>query len=125
MINEEYTALALAILKQPDFDEIRDFASFVVLSCEEQKTKNRKFVLGECKLVQNIYKLFCPYDFLIIIYDVNAASLSPDQMKILIEHELRHMGYDFTKGEPTPYIVPHDVEEFDKIIEKWGLHWEV
>ena len=124
-INDEYTAIAEEIIKEPDFDEIRDFASFVVLSSEEEKTKNKQVVYGECKLVQKLYKLFCPYDFLIIIYDVNAASFSPEQMRILIEHELRHMGYDLEGNEPKPYIVPHDVEEFDKIIEKWGLHWEV
>ena len=122
-INDEYTLIAADILQQPDFDEIRDFASFVVLSSEEEKTKNKKIVMGECKLVQKLYKLFCPYDFLIIIYDVNAASLSPEQMRILIEHELRHMGYDFDGDEPTPYIVPHDYEEFEKIMEKYGIDW--
>ena len=122
-INDEYTAIAEEIIKEPDFDEIRDYASFVVLSSEEEKTKNKQVVYGECKLVQKLYKLFCPYDFLIIIYDVNAASFSPEQMRILIEHELRHMGYDLEGNEPTPYIVPHDYEEFKQIMDKYGIDW--
>ena len=122
-INDEYTAIAEEIIKEPDFDEVRDFASFVVLSSEEEKTKNKQVVYGECKLVQKLYKLFCPYDFLIIIYDVNAASFSPEQMRILIEHELRHMGYDLEGNEPTPYIVPHDYEEFKQIMDKYGIDW--
>ena len=122
-INDEYTAIAEEIIKEPDFDEIRDFASFVVLSSEEEKTKNKQVVYGECKLVPKLYKLFCPYDFLIIIYDVNAASFSPEQMRILIEHELRHMGYDLEGNEPTPYIVPHDYEEFKQIMDKYGINW--
>ena len=122
-INDEYTAIAEEIIKEPDFDEIRDFASFVVLSSEEEKTKNKQVVYGECKLVPKLYKLFCPYDFLIIIYDVNAASFSPEQMRILIEHELRHMGYDLEGNEPTPYIVPHDYEEFKQIMDKYGIDW--
>ena len=122
-INDEYTAIAEEIIKEPDFDEVRDFASFVVLSSEEEKTKNKQVVYGECKLVPKLYKLFCPYDFLIIIYDVNAASFSPEQMRILIEHELRHMGYDLEGNEPTPYIVPHDYEEFKQIMDKYGIDW--
>ena len=122
-INDEYTAIAEEIIKEPDFDEIRDYASFVVLSSEEEKTKNKQVVYGECKLVPKLYKLFCPYDFLIIIYDVNAASFSPEQMRILIEHELRHMGYDLEGNEPTPYIVPHDYEEFKQIMDKYGIDW--
>lgn len=125
-ISDEYTEIALQIMQNdPDFEEVRDFVSFVVLSSEEEKTKNHKIIYGECKVVPKLYKLFCPYDFLIIIYDMNAVSLSPDQMRILIEHECRHMGYDFSGKEPTPYIIPHDIEDFDKIVEKWGLHWEV
>lgn len=122
-INDEYTAIAEEIIKEPDFDEIRDYASFVVLSSEEEKTKNKQVVYGECKLVPKLYKLFCPYDFLIIIYDVNAASFSPEQMRILIEHELRHMGYDLEGNEPKPYIVPHDYEEFKQIMDKYGIDW--
>lgn len=122
-INDEYTAIAEEIIKEPDFDEVRDYASFVVLSSEEEKTKNKQVVYGECKLVPKLYKLFCPYDFLIIIYDVNAASFSPEQMRILIEHELRHMGYDLEGNEPTPYIVPHDYEEFKQIMDKYGIDW--
>ena len=122
-INDEYTAIAEEIIKEPDFDEVRDYASFVVLSSEEEKTKNKQVVYGECKLVPKLYKLFCPYDFLIIIYDVNAASFSPEQMRILIEHELLHMGYDLEGNEPTPYIVPHDYEEFKQIMDKYGIDW--
>ena len=122
-INDEYTAIAEEIIKEPDFDEVRDYASFVVLSSEEEKTKNKQVVYGECKLVPKLYKLFCPYDFLIIIYDVNAASFTPEQMRILIEHELRHMGYDLEGNEPTPYIVPHDYEEFKEIMDKYGIDW--
>ena len=122
-INDEYTAIAEEIIKEPDFDEVRDYASFVVLSSEEEKTKNKQVVYGECKLVPKLYKLFCLYDFLIIIYDVNAASFSPEQMRILIEHELRHMGYDLEGNEPTPYIVPHDYEEFKQIMDKYGIDW--
>lgn len=124
-ISEEYTEIANEILKSADFEEIRPFCNFVVLSSEEQKARNHKIVFGECKKVSKEYKWICPYDFMIIIYDQNIAGFTDEQISILIEHELRHMGYDLTKNEPKPYIIPHDVEEFDAIIEKWGVHWEV
>ena len=123
-VNDEYTRIGNKILAGGDFEEIRPFSNFVILSSDEEKKKNKKIVYGECKLVSKLYKWICPYDFFIIIYEPNIAGFSDEQLEILIEHELRHMGYDFNGNEPTPYIIPHDVEEFDAIIEKWGLHWD-
>ena len=52
---------------------------------------------------------------------VKNYSIMKKEMKILIEHEMRHIGI---MGDKT-YIVPHDIElgEFDAISDKYGEDW--
>lgn len=95
-----------------------------VLESNKAKTSGKKDVLGECKKVDYIYKAFCPYDFLIIIYAPNCLGLTDEQMEILMFHECLHIGMNDKNGEPVYVINPHDVEEFDLVIEKYGVHWE-
>lgn len=92
-----------------------------ISSMKEKKHGRTKLVLGECKKVTDLEKLYCPHDFLIIIYDRNCEGLTDDQMKILLWHELEHIGID-ENGEF--FVKPHDVEEFDNIINAHGLHWQ-
>lgn len=93
-----------------------------VASQKQKKVGKEKIVLAECKKVQEFYKLYCPFDFIIVIYELNCEGLSNEQMKILIWHELEHIGIDPETGEF--YVKPHDVEEFDDIINAHGLHWQ-
>ena len=85
----------------------------------EKKSKSGKMVLGECKKVNEVYQAYIPYDFLIIVYDRNVFDLDENQIKVLLLHELMHI----TIGPQGPTIAPHDVEEFNYIINKLGIHW--
>lgn len=123
-VSDEYNSIAQELLELPEFDDIRPFASFVVLASSEAKKSNRRTVFGQCSLVSDLYKWCCPYDFIILIYEPNIDYFTHNQLKTLIRHELHHIGYDATKNEPEPYLVPHDVEEFNIIIKECGLHWE-
>lgn len=76
---------------------------------------------GECILVKDLYKPFCPFDFLIVFYEPNIAHLSPAQLEILMYHELLHIDAD-NKGRAR--IKPHDIEDFETIINQYGMHWE-
>lgn len=90
-----------------------------VSSDKQKKSKDRE-VYGECMKVKEIYQLYTPYDFLIIFYGPNIEGLDYDQLKILMFHELLHVGVD-SDGEPK--IVPHDIEDFSLILERYGLGW--
>ena len=46
-----------------------------------------------------------------------------EQLRILIRHELHHVGIEYTDLGLKYYIVPHDVEEFWEIIHDHGLEW--
>jgi len=86
----------------------------------ERKIKKGRAVLGDCRKVNTVFGAFIPYDFIVTIYSLNTSGLSDKQMKILIWHELRHI----TISERGLTIAPHDVEDFDSIIESCGLHWD-
>lgn len=107
--------------KRPDILDAGISVGFVS-STKEKKYGRIKNVLAECKKVTDLEQLYCPHDFLIIIYELNCEGLSDEQMKILLWHELEHIGIDPETGEF--YVRPHDVEEFDKIIDAHGLHWQ-
>lgn len=47
------------------------------------------------------------------------ATLSEKQLKILLEHEIMHIGVEGNRL----YVVPHDAEEFTEIIRKYGIDW--
>ena len=120
-ISDIYGLMSEDIIREKRPDILACGISVGFISCEKAKTINKvKAVLGECKKISPLEKLFCPFDFLIIIYDPNCEGLNKDQMMTLLWHELNHIGID-EDGEP--FIVPHDVEEFDDIIKEKGLHW--
>ncbi len=93
------------------------------LESDRQKKKSGRLVLGECILVKDLYRCFIPYDFLIVIYAPNVIGMTKEQMKILLYHEMLHIGIS-DDGEDLKYVVnPHDVEEFRTIIDKYGIDW--
>lgn len=121
VISDLYGLMSEDIIREKRPDILASGVSVGFISSTiEKKIGKTKMVLGECKKVQELYSLFCPFDFLIIIYEPNCEGLTEDQMKILIWHELNHIGID-EDGET--YINPHDVEEFDDIIKAHGIHW--
>ena len=95
-----------------------------VLKSYKEKKKAGKLVFGECVKVNELYSPFCPYDFLIIIYEDNIRGLTDMQLYILMHHELLHVGMEEKNGEPKYRTIPHDVEDFEEIIERYGLHWD-
>lgn len=62
-----------------------------------------------------------PYDFLIIFYGPNIDGLDANQLKILMFHELLHIGVN---SDGTSFkVVPHDIEDFSLILERYGIGW--
>lgn len=90
---------------------------------DKEKKKSGKLVLGDCRLVKEPWNAFCPFDFLITIYLPNVMGMREDQMRILLLHELLHVGMDEKDGEPVYKIIPHDIEEFREIINRYGIDW--
>lgn len=115
--SEKYTQMGREIIDEL-FPELKNI-DIAFISCEKEKAKHGKVTLADCRKVPEMYSWCCPYDFMITVYEPNVSSLSDEQLRILLEHELLHVGRD--KDEM--YVRPHDYEEFKKIIDKYGLEW--
>lgn len=97
--------------------------SFDCVMSQKEKTSKGRVVLGECIKVRELYQAYIPYEFLIVIYGPNIAHLNDNQKKILLYHELLHIGFTEKDGEIKYKVNPHDVEEFDMILKRYGADW--
>ena len=88
--------------------------------CTQQKMKKDKIVYADCEKIKEKLKAFLPYDFIITFYEPNTMMLSQEYLEKLMYHELLHVGFE---GAGKYYIVPHDIEDFRDVIDKWGLDW--
>lgn len=85
----------------------------------ERKTKDGREVMGDCRKVNVVYGAYLPYDFVITFYDTNVGHLSDNQLKLLMWHELKHIGV----GDRGFIISPHEVEDFYSIIDEHSTRW--
>lgn len=127
-ISDEYASLAEDVINSIEelmwIKETDVRIAFLSSDFEKKTGGGRKLVLADCKKVEDIYKPLCPYDFIITVYEPNCEELDDEQMKILMWHELKHVGVDEKDGELKYVVVPHDVEEFRSIIDAVGLDWD-
>ena len=75
---------------------------------------------GECVMLPELYQTMTGYDFVIIIYTMNVDYMDEDQINTLVEHELLHV---WKKDNGSPCIRQHDIGDFRKIVEAYGLNW--
>lgn len=124
-MSDLYTRLAENVIREhPDLQWIgkADIAVGFMAS-DKPKKSNGRLVMGECIRVKDLYRSFCPFDFLIVIYEQNTEYLTDEQMKILLYHELLHVGIDESGEEPKYVVRPHDIEDFRSVIARYGLDW--
>ncbi len=90
------------------------------LASDKEKKSHGRPVCGQCVRVPNLFKALIPYDFLIVVYEVNTEGFTDAEMDVLLYHELLHIGMSNT-GEYK--LTPHDVNDFGTILRKYGLFW--
>lgn len=112
------------ILTAPELDKLRESAvNIVFLGSDYEKKSNGRTVFGECEKIPGKYRWAIDYDMAIIVYEPNVERFSSKQFKILLLHELMHIGVKEDGNEETYYVVPHDIEDFRAIIDKYGMDW--
>ena len=123
--SDEYTEIAIDLIENdPLFEDIKDSAATIVcLESDLEKTSRDKIIFGECEKIPSKYKWIIPYDFTITIYAPNVERFTDDQIRILIMHELLHIGIDRDGNEEKYYIRPHNIEDFRVILDKYGMDW--
>lgn len=120
--SKEYRDIAQRVIKShADLKWIKDAKVRIgYCSSDQDKKQADKLIFASCRKVPDLYNAFIPYDFIICVYESNAMLLTDEQKEIMMYHELLHCGI---KPSGELYVVPHDVDEFDTIIDKYGLHW--
>ena len=124
-ISEKYKQMSEAVIDAvPELHWILEAGVRIVYERSfKEKKRSGKLVLGECKKVPDDWAFYCPYDFRIIVYEANTEGLTENQLKVLLWHEHLHIGLRETDGELVYRVTPHDIEEFDPIIRRFGPHW--
>ncbi len=108
------------IAGMPELSYILEFEIKVgyVLSYEAKK-KDGKFIAADCRKVTGTYTAFLPFDFVVTFYEPNMSYMTDNQKKLLMLHELKHIGI----GPKGLRIEPHDIEDFESILNQYGLRW--
>ena len=120
-INEDYQKIANELIAtRPELEDIKNSdVTIICLASDQEKKSNGKLIFGQTEKIADKYKWGIPCDFTITIFDPNVAYWTAEQMKILMLHELLHVGVD---GDRL-YIRPHDLEDFKSIIAEYGVDW--
>lgn len=120
-INEKYNEIMRElILVRPELEDLKGGdVTIICLSSGHEKKKGDKKVLGQTEKISEKYKWGIPCDFTITIFEPNIEGFTEDQLKILIFHELLHIGVDAERL----FIKPHDLEDFKTIIDEFGTDW--
>ena len=125
-VNDKYTTIAEDLISyEPELAEIRESdVTIMYLSSDSEKKKAGKLVCGQCEKVPDKYKWAVPCDFTITLFEPNIERFTDEQIKILLYHELLHVGIIRDGNEETYFCRPHDIEEFEDIISRYGLKWD-
>ena len=126
IIREEYAEMAAKIIEEEVLltDIANSRATIIYLGSDNPKTAKGKTVCAEAEKVQDKNKWAIPADFTITVFEPNTVGFTEEQMRILLLHELLHIGIDFTEnGEEKYSIKPHDYEDFKVIIDRYGTDW--
>ena len=114
-------AVQAEILHNMAFADLKD-CRIAVLYCEQDKKRNGMTVYADTKKLSDMHSYISGYDFVITFYE-KSSYMSEAVLKVLIEHELRHIGIESRGGAVRWYIIPHDVQDFREIIEAHGINW--
>ena len=125
-INEHYAEIGMDLIQTEDalIDIANSQATIIYLSSEHKKVASGKKVLGQCEKVADKYKWGIPCDFTITVFEPNAEGMTEEQLRMLIFHELLHVGIEYNAdGTETYSVKPHDLEDFKLIIDRFGTDW--
>lgn len=125
-INEHYAEIGMDLIQTEDalIDIANSQATIIYLSSEHKKLASGEKVLGQCEKVADKYKWGIPCDFTITVFEPNVEGMTEEQLRMLIFHELLHVGIEYNAdGTETYSIKPHDLEDFKLIIDRFGTDW--
>ena len=123
--SSEYKKMGEELIRRvPELKWIKEAKiKIAYLESTQKKNKNNKIVYADCRKPEEWVQVFCKYDFVITVYVDNCMGLTENQMRIVMWHELLHIGIDDGTLNPIYIVNPHDIEDFRSIIDKFGIDW--
>lgn len=118
--------IAEAVLdRMPQLAYIRDSGVRIAyMESDQKKRKNGGPVYADCEKVKPKFRAQMPYDFIITVYSKNCTAMTGDTLRLLLFHELMHVGAQRDEeGDLRTWIRPHDVEDFHEITDRVGTYW--
>ena len=125
-INDNYRLIAEQLINsEPELSYIKESSVQITYleSNQPKKADKDKVVLGECEKVADKNRWAITSDFTITLYEPNLYGLSDEQIKIILFHELLHIGIQWGDNGECYYVRKHDLEDFKVIIDKYGTNW--
>lgn len=91
---------------------------------DKPRKRSGKTILATAEAVSAKYSYLTGLNFIISVYDEAWEVMVDQEKRALLDHELNHcfIGED-KDGEPVYKIIPHDVEDFRVIIDRYGAGW--
>lgn len=127
IINEKYADIAAELIENEEaLEHIKNSqATIIYLSSEKKKVSDGKIIHAQCEKVPDKYKWGIPCDFTITVFEPNVEHMTDEQIKILLFHELLHVGINLKDDRETYSTLPHDLEDFKLIIDRFGTDWSL
>ena len=124
-LSERYALMARDLLESEPLLGVlaSSKARIAYLESDHEKRSSGKTVYAQCERVPDKYKWSVPYDFTVTVYTPNVERMGDEQIRVLLLHELLHAGVEKDGNEEAYRIIPHDIEDFRVIIERYGLDW--
>lgn len=122
---ERYREVAEGLVAtDPRLAHIRDSSARIAyLSSDMEKRSKGREVFGQCERIPDRFKWAMPWDFAITVYEPNVEGFDDERIRILLLHELMHVGIERDGNEERYSVIPHDVEEFRAVIDEFGVDW--
>lgn len=118
-VSEYYTEMAAELIKEEEeLAYLRNPPiTIMYLESTHKKKSGGGLVYGQCEKVAEKNKWGIPADFTITIFQPNTEGMTEAQLKILLFHELLHIGRDYDS------VTPHDLNDFKYIVARYGADW--
>lgn len=125
VLDEEYTELGQELIDEdPALNDVRASGVRVAFLRSELEKKTRtSLIYGQCEKVPDKYRWAVPFDFTVTVFAPNVERFTLEQLKILLLHELLHIGVEEDGNEYDFYVREHDIEDFNEIIDRYGTGW--
>lgn len=126
-VSEKYTRIGKALIEEEDELDYIKFSnvSIIFLQSDISKKKSKNIIVkAECEKISDKYKWGIPCDFTITVFEPNVKGMTDGQLRVLLFHELLHVGIEFNDDGEKYFENPHDLEDFKIIIDKFGVDWD-